>query len=256
MSESRFQGRVAFVTGAASGLGKASALRLARDGAKLMLFDRDAAGLEAIRALCPDAATYVGDASLAADVNAAAELSRQTFGPAEFLVASAGINGIPKPAIDYTEEEWDRLFDVNVKGAWLAVKALVPQMRELGKGSIVLFSSTAGLGGSGFLPAYSASKGAVALLARSLALNHAREGIRVNCVCPGTIDTPMAQEMFVKAGELGGVAPPTVDVMRNRIPMGRFGQADEIADAVMYFLSDAASYTTGVTMPVDGGLKA
>src|SRR3546814_1200494 len=124
MSESRFQGRVAFVTGAASGLGKASALMLARDGAKLMLFDRDAAGLEEIQALCPGAISYVGDASVAADVNAAAELSRQTFGPAEFLVASAGINGIPKPAIDYTEEEWDRLFDVNVKGAWRAGKEI------------------------------------------------------------------------------------------------------------------------------------
>src|SRR3546814_6382245 len=116
--------RVAFVTGAASGLGKASALMLARDGAKLMLFDRDAAGLEEIQALCPGAISYVGDASVAADVNAAAELSRQTFGPAEFLVASAGINGIPKPAIDYTEEEWDRLFDVNVKGAWRAGKEI------------------------------------------------------------------------------------------------------------------------------------
>ncbi|HEY0297540.1 MAG TPA: SDR family oxidoreductase [Bordetella sp.] len=256
MSEQRFAGRVAFVTGAASGLGRASAVMLAREGARMMLFDRDAAGLKDVQALCPGSIVHVGDASVAADVSAAAELSRKALGPAEFLVASAGINGIPKQAIEYTEEEWDRLFAINVKGPWLACKAIIPQMRELGKGSIVLFSSTAGLAGSGFLPAYSASKGAVALFARSLALNHAREGIRVNCVCPGTIDTPMAQQMFVQAAELGGAAPPTVDVMRNRIPMGRFGLAEEIADAVLYFLSDAASYTTGVTMPIDGGLKA
>ncbi|MVW70010.1 MULTISPECIES: SDR family NAD(P)-dependent oxidoreductase [unclassified Bordetella] len=256
MSEQRFAGRVAFVTGAASGLGKATALKLAREGARLMLFDRDAKGLQDVQAQCPGSVSYVGDASSSADVNAAAAASREALGPAEFLVTSAGINGIPKMAVDYTEEEWDKLFDVNVKGSWLAVKALVPQMRELGKGSIVLMSSTAGLGGSKFLAAYSASKGAVTMLARSLALNHAHEGIRVNCVCPGTIDTPMAQEMFVVASQMGGAAPPTVDQFRTRIPMGRFGLADEIGDAVLYFLSDAASYTTGVTMPVDGGLKA
>jgi len=256
MSERRFAGRVVFVTGAASGLGKASALRLAQEGARMMLFDRNAAGLKDMEALCPGSISYAGDASLAADVNAAAELSRKTFGPAELLVASAGITGVPKPAVDFTEAEWDQVFDINVKGSWLAVKALVPQMRELGKGSIVLFSSTAGLGGSGFMPVYSASKGAVAMLTRSLAINHARENIRVNCVCPGTIDTPMAQQMFVQATAVGGPMPPTMDVMRNRIPMGRFGQADEIADAVLYLLSDAASYTTGVALPVDGGLKA
>lgn len=256
MSEQRFAGRVVFVTGAASGLGKASALRLAQEGARMMLFDRNAAGLKDMEAQCPGSISYAGDASLAADVNAAAELSRKTFGPAELLVASAGITGVPKPAVDFTEAEWDQIFDINVKGSWLAVKALVPQMRELGKGSIVLFSSTAGLGGSGFMPVYSASKGAVAMLARSLAINHARENIRVNCVCPGTIDTPMAQQMFEQATALGGPMPPTMDVMRNRIPMGRFGQADEIADAVLYLLSDAASYTTGVALPIDGGMKA
>jgi len=256
MSEQRFAGRIAFITGAASGLGKASALRLAREGARMMLFDLDAKGLQDVLAQCPGSLSYVGDASSSADINAAAELALGTLGPAEYLVASAGINGIPKQAIDYTEAEWDKLFDINVKGSWLAAKALIPQIRQVGKGSIVLMSSTAGLGGSRFLAAYSASKGAVTMLAHSLALNHAHEGIRVNCVCPGTIDTPMAQQMFVRAAELGGLTPPTPETMRARIPMGRFGLADEIADAVLYLLSDAASYTTGVALPVDGGLKA
>ncbi|QWF36944.1 SDR family NAD(P)-dependent oxidoreductase [Bordetella hinzii] len=253
--DKRFEGRVAFVTGAGAGLGRESALMLAAEGARLILLDRDAAGLQETAAQCPGALSLVGDAASAEDVRRAAALALEQLGPVEFLVAAAGIVGPAKPAIEVSEEEWDRLFAVNVKGPWLAVKAVVPQMRELGRGSIVLFSSTAGLVGSPFLSAYSASKGAVTLLTRSLALNHAAENIRVNCVCPGTIDTPMARGSFAQAGD-AAAQQERADVMRSRIPMGRFGQAREIATAVLYFLSDGAGFTTGTALPIDGGRVA
>ncbi|MES2530540.1 MAG: SDR family oxidoreductase [Pseudomonadota bacterium] len=251
----RFEGRIAAVTGAASGLGKASALALAQQGARVLLFDRDAEGLAATAARCPGSVTVVGDASSAADVARAAETARRTLGPVELLAAAAGILGPAKPAIELEEAEWDRLFAVNVKGPWLAARAFVPQMREVGHGAIVLFSSTAGLVGSPFLSAYSASKGAVTMLTRSLALNHAAERIRVNCVCPGTINGPMTEASFAQAGD-GDAQLARAQRMLSGIPLGRFGEADEIAAAVLYLLSDDAAFTTGIALPVDGGRVA
>lgn len=252
MTNERFKDKVAVVTGAASGLGKATALALAREGARVLLFDRDAEGLASTAAECPGSVCVTGDASVAADVARAAEVARRELGPVELLAAAAGILGPAKPAIELEEHEWDRLFAINVKGPWLAARAFVPQMRELGKGSIVLFSSTAGLVGSPFLSAYSSSKGAVTMLTRSLALNHAAEGIRVNCVCPGTINGPMSNASFAMAGDDAAQAR-RAQTMLSRIPAGRFGEAEEIATAVLYLLSDAAGFTTGVALPVDGG---
>jgi NAD(P)-dependent dehydrogenase (short-subunit alcohol dehydrogenase family) len=251
----RFEGRVAFITGAAGGLGRASARMLAEEGAHVLLFDRDEAGLREAAAICPGAVCVTGDASSADDIARAADIALDQFGHVEYLVAAAGILGPAKPAIDLDEAQWDQLFAINVKGPWLACKSLVPHMRKIGQGSIVLFSSSAGLAGSPFLSAYSASKGAVTLLTRSLALNHAAENIRVNCVCPGTIDTPMAAASFAQAGE-GEARQQREDLMRSKIPMNRFGHADEVAAAVLYFLSDAAGFTTGTALPIDGGRLA
>lgn len=251
----RFRGRVAAITGAASGLGRATALMLAKEGASLLLFDRDPQGLAETAAACPGAITVVGDASLAVDIARAAEVARRELGPVELLAPAAGVLGPAKPAIELDEEEWDRLFAINVKGSWLAARAFIPQMREIGRGSIVLFSSTAGLVGSPFLSAYSASKGAVTMLTRSLALNHAAEGIRVNCVCPGTINGPMSAASFALAGD-GEARLAREAAMKSRIPMNRFGEPEEIAAAVLYFLSDAAGFTTGTALPIDGGRVA
>lgn len=254
-ARSRFEGRVAAVTGAASGLGQATALALAREGARLLLFDRDATGLAQTQAACPGAVTVVGDASCAADVERAAATALQALGPVELLAAAAGILGPVKPAIELEEAEWDRLFAVNVKGPWLAARAFVPQMRTVGRGAIVLFSSAAGLKASPVLSAYSASKGAVTLLARSLAHNHAAERIRVNCVCPGTINGPMADASFADAGD-AAAREARAQAKRDRIPARRFGEPDEVAAAVLYLLSDEAAFTTGVALPVDGGTLA
>jgi len=251
----RLEGRVAAVTGAASGLGKATALALAKQGARVLLFDRDEVGLAATAAACPYSVTVVGDASSSVDVARAAETALLTLGPVELLAVAAGILGPAKPAIELAEEEWDRLFAINVKGPWLAARAFIPQMRERGRGSIVLFSSTAGLIGSRFLSAYSASKGAVTMLTRSLALNHAAEHIRVNCICPGTINGPMTDASFAQAGDVAA-QEARAQIMLSGIPLRRFGEPEEIATAVLYLLGDEAGFTTGIALPVDGGRTA
>lgn len=250
----RFAGRVGFVTGAASGLGRATAAGLARDGARLLLFDRDAAGLEETAALCPGAVSLVGDVTSAIDLEAAARAAAE-LGPVSLLVAAAGMLGPAKPAEAVTEAEWDRLFAVNVKGSWLTVRALLPSLRAAGGGAMVLFASTAGIAGSATLPAYSASKGAVVMLTKSLALTHAAEGIRVNCVCPGSIETPMLEATFASAGDAVARAAREA-AFRARHPMGRFGRAEEVAETVLFLLSDGAGFITGTAIPVDGGRLA
>lgn len=251
----RFQGRVAAITGAAGGLGRATAAMLAKEGARILLFDRDPEGLKETAALCPGSVSVVGDAASAADVARAAQVARAELGPVELLAVAAGIVGPAKIAIDVDEAEFDRVFAVNVKGSWLAAKHFIPQMREIGRGSVVLFSSTAGLVGSPRLSVYSASKGAVTMLTRSLAKNHAAENIRVNCVCPGTIDTAMAYASISQAGDAAARAEAEA-FQKAQHPMNRFGTADEVAGAVLYLLSDAAGFTTGVALPVDGGRVA
>lgn len=253
--ETGYADRVAAVTGAGSGIGRAVALRLAGLGARVLLFDRDAAALKATAAECPGAVTAQGDVTSAADIQRAADQCAATLGPAAMLVTAAGMLGPAVPAEQATEEAWDRLFDVNVKGTWLATRAFLPQLRQAGGGAIVTLASTAGLAGSVALPAYSASKGAVVMFTRSLALAHAPEGIRVNCVCPGSIETPMLAATFAAAGD-AAAQQARADLFRARHPLGRFGQAEEVAEAVVYLLGPGAAYVTGIAMPVDGGRLA
>lgn len=252
MVDARFTGRTAFVSGAASGLGRATATGLAREGAKVVLFDRDAAGLAQTAAACQGAITVAGDASSAADVARAAEAAG-ALGTVSLLATAAGILGPTRPLAEVTEAEWDQLFDVNVKGTWLVLRAFLPQMIAAGRGAIVTFASGAGLVGNTTFPAYSASKGAVVLLTRSVAACHAAEGIRANCVCPGPIETPMLRATFAAAGE---AAAEREAIFRARNPMARFGTPEEVADTALFLLSDAASYINGVALPIDGGRLA
>jgi NAD(P)-dependent dehydrogenase (short-subunit alcohol dehydrogenase family) len=251
----RFQGRVAVVTGAGSGLGRASAVALAREGAGMVLIDRDPAGLAGTAALCPQSLALAGDVSSAADLEAAAAACHARFGPADLLVTAAGMLGPARPVDQVEEAEWDRLFATNVKGTWLTARAFLPQLREAGRSAVVTFSSTAGLAGSATLPAYSASKGAVVMLTRSLALTHAAEGIRFNAVCPGSIETPMLEATFASAGDAAARAAREA-AFRGRHPMQRFGRAEEVAETVMFLLGDGAGFITGVALPVDGGRLA
>jgi NAD(P)-dependent dehydrogenase (short-subunit alcohol dehydrogenase family) len=251
----RFEGRVAAITGAASGLGRAVAEALAAEGARLVLFDRDAVRLAELAATCPQAHIVVGDVSSAVDMARAAAEGLRHFGPASLLVTAAGMLGPTVPAIEAAEADWDRLFDVNVKGTWLAARAFIPQIRQAGGGAVVTLASAAGLTGSLSLPAYSASKGAVVMLSRSLALAHALEGIRVNCVCPGSIETPMLDATFAAAGDAASQAARIAE-FRARHPLGRFGKAHEVAETVLFLLGEGAGFITGVSLPVDGGRLA
>lgn len=250
----RFTGKTTVITGAGGALGRAVAEGVAREGGRLVLFDLSEDALAEIAALCPGAVTVPGDITQAADVQRAAQVAQDSFGGVDLVVAAAGIIGPSCSAIDVEEEDWDRLFAINVKGCWLTAKSFIPQMRTKGAGSMVLFSSTAGMIGSPFLPAYSASKGAVVQLMRSLAIAHAPEAIRVNCVCPGTIESPMHRS---NVDRFEGEAR---EALMKRLlavhPMGRFGTPNEVAEATLYLLSDAASFTTGVALPVDGGRLA
>ena len=251
----RFAGKVALVTGAASGLGREVAIRLAEEGAeRVILLDRDGAGLEAVLAeTSPGVRAHrcdVAEPSSVEEAFAAASLERL-----DILVTAAGVLGPSVSVADCTPEDWDRVFGVNVRGTYLAVRQAVPLIRKAGGGAIVTFASTAGLAGSALLGPYSASKGAVVLMTRSLALAHAAHRIRVNCVCPGSIETPMLDATFESAGSAEQVEARR-SAFQAKHPLGRFGTPAEVAEAALFLASDAASYLTGVALPVDGGRLA
>jgi NAD(P)-dependent dehydrogenase (short-subunit alcohol dehydrogenase family) len=248
----RFVGRLGVVTGAASGLGREVALRLAAEGAQLLLLDSNETTLSEVVRLCPRAEGLVVDVSVEADMaRAAAVLDR--LGSVTLLVTAAGILGPTLPLTEVSEAAWDRLFAVNVKGTWLALKHVVPRMEAAGGGAVVTIASGAGLAGNAVFPAYAASKGAVVMMTRSLAAGHVGKGIRANAVCPGPIETPMLRDSFAQAGD---AASAREEYTRMRNPMGRFGTPAEVAAAVLFLLSDEASYLTGVALPVDGGRLA
>jgi NAD(P)-dependent dehydrogenase (short-subunit alcohol dehydrogenase family) len=251
----RFEARIALVTGAASGLGREVALRLAAEGAaRIVLLDRDAAGLR-------DLAREIGPTALAASCDVSDPVSiAQAFAAGgldqlDILVTAAGIIGPSLSIADCKPEDFDRVFAVNVRGTYLAVREAMPLLRKAGGGAIVTFASTAGLAGSAVLGPYSASKGAVVLMTRSLALAHAAERIRVNCVCPGSVETPMLDATFASAGSPAEVEARRI-AFQAKHPLGRFGTTGEVAEAVLFLASDAASYLTGVALPVDGGRLA
>lgn len=248
----RFTGRVGLVTGAASGLGREVAIGLAAEGARLVLLDRSSEALHDVARQCPGAEAVVGDVASDADMARAAQ-ALDRLGPVTLLATAAGMLGPTVPLPDVSEADWDRLFAVNVKGTWLALKHVVPRMQAAGGGAVVTFASGAGLAGNTVFPAYSASKGAVVLMTRSLAAGHAAAGIRANAVCPGPIETPMLRESFAAAGS-GAAARE--EGARGRVPMQRFGTPTDVAAAVLFLLSDEASYINGVALPVDGGRLA
>ena len=246
--------KIALVTGAGSGIGRATSLVLAREGATVVVSDVNAAGgeetLSAIKDLGGDGMFVHADVSRAADVEALVDSTVKAYGRLDCAYNNAGIEGyIGGRLHEYPEDIWDRLIDINVKGVWLCLKYEIPQMLKQGGGAIVNTASAAGLVGSRQLSAYVASKHAVVGLTKSAALEYAADGIRVNAVCPGIIDTPMMDRLV--AGREDYAAS-----ISTRQPIGRKGTPEEIAEAVAWLCSDAASLVTGLAMPVDGAFTA
>jgi NAD(P)-dependent dehydrogenase (short-subunit alcohol dehydrogenase family) len=248
------EGKVALVTGGGSGIGRASALAFAREGARVVVADVAVAGGAETVTIIKGAggkATFVQtDVAKASEVEALLATTVATYGRLDCAHNNAGIEGIEASTADYPEADWDRVIAVNLKGVWLCMKYELPQMQLQGGGAIVNTASIAGLVGAHRMPAYVASKHGVAGLTKAAALEYAKAGIRVNAVCPGVIRTPMVERFFF-------TRHPRAEARLTAFePIGRLGTPEEVAAAVLWLCSDAASFVTGHTMAVDGGIVA
>ena len=249
-----FTGKVAVVTGGGNGIGRATSAAFARHGAKVVVVDRDAAGAQAtagiIRQNGGDAAAVTADVTKAADVKAYVTAAIETYGRIDCFFNNAGIEGKVAPTAEYEEAVFDAVIGVNLKGVFLGLRHVLPEMIRQGSGAVVNTASIAGLVGTPGMPAYVASKHAVIGLTKAAAGEVARHGIRVNAVCPGPVDTRMihALEEQLAPGNAASVA----ERYQAAIPSGRYTTAEEIANMVLFLCSDLASNTTGGQFVVDG----
>jgi NAD(P)-dependent dehydrogenase (short-subunit alcohol dehydrogenase family) len=241
----QFEGKVALVTGAGSGIGCASAIAFAREGARVGVADIDVDGgnrtVELIKEQGGDALFVKTDVTTSGDVQSLIEQTVDTFGRLDYAHNNAGMLGKWAMTADVSEEDWDRLISVNLKSVFLCMRLEIPRLLEAGGGSIVNTASSSGLVATRGLPVYTASKHGVAGLTKNAAVEYVRQGIRVNAVCPGFIDTPMVRGLD-KDWPRNDVVPP----------IGRLGTPEEVAAAVVWLCSDAASYVTGHLLSVDG----
>lgn len=248
----KLEGKVALITGGTSGIGSASARRLAAEGAAVAItgrnMERGEAVVQEIAAARGKAIFIRSDVRLAEDCKAAVERTLETFGRIDVLFNNAGVFH-PKSIPDCTEEEWDETIDSSLKGAFLMSKYAIPSMIAQGGGSIIHTSSGWGIQGGDKAAAYCAAKGGLIVMAKAMAIDHGPHGIRVNCVCPGDVMTPMLPDDAKKRGM------DWDDYARGaaKRPLGRIGTAEEIADAVLYLASDDSSFVTGTALVVDGG---
>ncbi len=247
----KIEGKVAIVTGAGSGIGRATALAFAQERAKVVVADIAVEGGEATVAIIKEdggeAVFIKTDVSKETEVEALINKTIETYGRLDYAHNNAGIEGTTDTS---SETNWDQVMNVNLKGVWLCLKYEIPQMLKQGKGAIVNTSSVAGLiAAGGGINAYGPSKAGVIQLTRDAALAYAKAGIRVNAVCPGVIKTEMIQRVVEEH-------PPMKDYLANRAPIGRMGEPNEIAQVVVWLCSDESSFITGVALPADGGWTA
>jgi NAD(P)-dependent dehydrogenase (short-subunit alcohol dehydrogenase family) len=245
------KGKVALVTGASSGLGRASALTFAREGAKIVVADIDAKGgketVQMIEKAGGEALFVKTDVTKEDEVEAMVNKAVQTYGRLDCVHNDVGIEELPTPFTERTEEQWNRVLDVNLKGSFLCMKHEIKYMVNQGGGAIVNTSSIFGLTGSPGLAAYTASKHGIIGLTKAAAVEFGKVGIRVNCVCPGGMRGTAMYNRIVAAN------PEIPDMVRETNPLGRDGEPEEVAEAVVWLCSDAASYVNGNAMSVDGG---
>lgn len=248
-----FEGNVAVITGATSGIGQATAIAFARQGAKVVVSGiDDDQGEETVRMIADAGGTAIyvhADVAVTDEVESLMATTVETWGRLDIGFNNAGIEGAQASTADCTLENWDRVLAINLTGVWLCMRAQIPRMLASGGGSIVNCSSVAGLVGFLASPAYVASKHGVIGLTKAAALDYAARGIRVNAVCPGVIETPMVERATRGSAE-------AIERVTSQEPMGRMGQPEEIADAVLWLCSDGASFVTGHSLTVDGGLVA
>jgi NAD(P)-dependent dehydrogenase (short-subunit alcohol dehydrogenase family) len=249
---SRLSNKIAIVTGAGSGIGRACAITLAGEGAKVALVGRRKERLE-------ETAREIGDSALIlpADVSVQDEIARvveqtvASFGSLNVLLNNAGVLHIGT-AEQITEEQWDETFNVNVRGLWLLSRAVLPAMRKAGGGSIINMASVLGINGARNRASYAPSKGAVVLLTKCMAIDFGHEHIRVNAICPSFVETDLTTAVISKAPDPASARAERIAVH----PIGRLGQPDDVAGLAVYLASDESSWVTGSAFPVDGGYLA
>jgi NAD(P)-dependent dehydrogenase (short-subunit alcohol dehydrogenase family) len=254
---STMAGKAALITGGSSGIGRSASLLFAREGARVVVAarrtDEGEETVHMIREAGGDACFVRTDVSQAVAVQALVTACVTRYGRLDYAVNNAGTEGSIVPMIDYTEDDWDAIIAINLKGVWLCMKAEVLQMQQNGGGAIVNVASIGGLIGFPRMGPYVATKHGIIGLTKTAALEYAAHNIRINVLCPGLIDTPMA-DRFVEGMQAGGINAE--QILMSLAPIKRRGTPEEIAEAAVWLCSDAASYVTGHSMVVDGGFMA
>jgi NAD(P)-dependent dehydrogenase (short-subunit alcohol dehydrogenase family) len=249
---SRLKDKIAIVTGAGSGIGRACAIALAREAAQVALVGRRQERLEETAHECGGSAfVLVADVTKPNEVTSVVEQTLTHFGGLNVLLNNAGVLHVGT-AEQITEEQWDQTFNVNVRGLWLLSRAVLPAMRKAGGGSIINMASVLGINGARDRAAYAASKGAVVLLTKCMAIDHGQEHIRVNAICPSFVETDLTAAVISKAPNPTAVRSERIAVH----PIGRLGQPEDVAGVAVYLASDESAWVTGSVFPIDGGYLA